>query len=429
MNKALIRNCICILLSVIVAVIAGSIMMFLVYALPNNIIRANARKDAQMYEEEYDNTSWADKIAGASLDIFTDTLMINTAIYSGDNIIRDAMLNPRVRHKDANQAESLVMGLSDEENENSFVVTYARYWHGYLIYLKPLLCVFSLSEIRVVNMFIQLVLFGALVIELYKINGLRLVLPFSAAIFGLNPISTALCLQYSSVYYVTVIAALVMIWFRLYDSETKIIQFFAWIGISTAFVDLLTYPVAGLGVNLALMLVLNRDGSIIQRIKKVVLCSFSWGVGYAGMWIGKWIISFLLTGNNTLTDGFKNVVHRVADKDGMEAGIEKIEKISTIKDNMYAYCNRPIIMLMILVFVLVVVLLLTRRMSITVDMGLLIPVAIVALYPIVWYLVVTNHSAIHSWMTHRDLAVSICAAVIMLTYSLNMTKMVKEQKN
>ena len=40
------------------------------------------------------------------------------------------------------------------------------------------------------------------------------------------------------------------------------------------------------------------------------------------------------------------------------------------------------------------------------------------LYPFVWYSVIRNHSAVHLWMTHRNLAVTIFAISVMITYSL-----------
>ena len=51
--------------------------------------------------------------------------------------------------------------------------SYARYWHGYLIWLRPLLCVMSITGVRVVQ---YLVLFALLAVILWQLRrqcGLR----------------------------------------------------------------------------------------------------------------------------------------------------------------------------------------------------------------------------------------------------------------
>lgn len=37
-------------------------------------------------------------------------------------------------------------------------MNYSRYWHGYLLYLKPLLLFFNVYDIKILMMFIQLLL-------------------------------------------------------------------------------------------------------------------------------------------------------------------------------------------------------------------------------------------------------------------------------
>ena len=48
----------------------------------------------------------------------------------------------------------------------------------------------------------------------------------------------------------------------------------------------------------------------------------------------------------------------------------------------------------------------------------LVPLVLCSLYPAVWYAVLRNHSMIHAYMTHRDLAVTVMALGCMLSSSL-----------
>ena len=59
--------------------------------------------------------------------------------------------------------------------------SYARYWHGYLIWLRPLLCVMSITGVRVVQ---YLVLFALLAVILWQLRrqcGLRAMVWFAVS--------------------------------------------------------------------------------------------------------------------------------------------------------------------------------------------------------------------------------------------------------
>ena len=53
------------------------------------------------------------------------------------------------------------------------MVDYARYWHGYLLFLKPLLLFFSLSDIRMMNAALQLILAAGVLLLAFRKRGLR----------------------------------------------------------------------------------------------------------------------------------------------------------------------------------------------------------------------------------------------------------------
>jgi len=55
-------------------------------------------------------------------------------------------------------------------------------------------------------------------------------------------------------------------------------------GISTAFFDLLTYPVVALGIPLIIFTALTSEMGIRKNIKKIFEHSLSFSIGYAGMW-------------------------------------------------------------------------------------------------------------------------------------------------
>lgn len=153
-----------------------------------------------------DTYYWAPWIVSSKLDNFTDAIMLNNAVFEGTgSVVDDAMNNPYVNVDGLEQTRSLVKYVSDD-SANKIIINYPRYWHGYLVWLKPLLLVMNYADIRVLFMFIQmfLVLFAAL--EIYKKSRYKAAVPFVFSMCCLNTISTAMCMQYACMYMITLTA-------------------------------------------------------------------------------------------------------------------------------------------------------------------------------------------------------------------------------
>ena len=120
-------------------------------------------------------------------DNYTDALMINTAysidsktpLYSAfvarknyipevtTNVFEDAVGELKSSskyqyHNEVGELNDLVNG----ENAESF--EYARYWHGYLTVLRPLLLIFNLTQLRVILTVLLIILSTILLIALYN---------------------------------------------------------------------------------------------------------------------------------------------------------------------------------------------------------------------------------------------------------------------
>ena len=59
--------------------------------------------------------------------------------------------------------------------------SYARYWHGYLIWLRPLLLVTDITGVRVVQYLVLAVLFAAVAVLLRRRCGLRAAVWFAVS--------------------------------------------------------------------------------------------------------------------------------------------------------------------------------------------------------------------------------------------------------
>lgn len=236
----------------------------------------------------------------------------------------------------------------------------------------------------------------------------RLIVPFGITLIVFNPIAVMLSLQFSSVYYVMLIAMLVMLkrWqcFRFCNELFEYL--FLTSGICTSYLDFLTYPAVTLGIPLVVLLIINEEASFFAKCKGIAKASLSWGVGYCCMWSGKWLVSSILLKQNMFSDAVSNILFRTS----MEMDGEPIAWLEVALKNVRVLAKWPYLIMfaMVLCFVLIAV----RRYGINSGANKVyrgIPFLIVILIPFVWYFILGNHSYEHYWFTFRELGIACFA--------------------
>lgn len=399
--------------SLLAAILAGVVLLTAVYALPTRRMRHNVSISLPYILAEGDRYQWAPYHNGTELDGFTDALMLSNAIFEGTgDPLRDALTNPRMEFTPGDMVPVDSLSQYAQGNEDGRVVTYARYWHGYLLLLKPLLLFFTPSDLRLLNMTVQLLLAAVVLGLCYQRKGFRLAIPMGAALLCLNPISTALCFQYTDVYMLTLLSCGGMLYFRT-DRKRYGCLLYLWLGIGIGFLDFLTYPVTALGLLLLTEMMLCEE-SLWKKIGRMALNSIAWAVGYGGMWAGKWVVASVLTDQNVILDALQNVAGRTSSTSGEEA----VGFFTVLWQNLQNYVNPAMKLLALLAIAGILYLLIVKKYRVSLSAKTLVPLALCALLPMAWYFCVKNHSMIHAYMTHRDLAVTVMALGCMAGASL-----------
>lgn len=387
-------------------VLIGFLLLSVIYAMPSGRVQANVRISA---EDMLEDGLYHQMVAGketTKLDNFTDALMMLTASYDGPEGVMDKTINNyETRLKEGNLIESCkVSGLEVEEGTVKRHA-YARYWHGYVVLLKPLLAFFELNEIRDLNLMVVMGMICATVVLLYKQNRGRFAIPYVLAVCFINPMAVAASLQFSTVFHTMSLAVLVMLlfwkqkWFREY-----IWVYFMLVGMLTSYVDLLTYPVVALAFPVIFYIILSNPGKLIDGAIRVILNSAFWCVGYVGMWASKWALSSTLTGKNYFTKAMETVKLRSGD-----TAFEQELSAGQVLDAMFGFLKGSSFSLVLLLVLLVVLALLVKggiRKERMVSVLLLVAVS---LYPVIWYMGTKNHSAIHGFYTYRGVSVVLFA--------------------
>ena len=402
-------------ISIFLAVTCGILIMIGLYSINTDNIQRHVKTSIPVYQQEHLYFFISPNIHSTMLDNLSDAIMLNIAAYKGErtfkSIKNNALLNPRYEYKNLSPYDSLIKAYSQTDDSYE-IISYPRYWHGYLLYLKPLLLFFNLGEIRCINMAVQLLLLFLVILELYKKGGRNLILPYLCAIYVLNPLSTALCLTFSSMYYITLIGTLVMLKKEIYKSPDYF-YFFLWLGILTPFFDFLTYPLIGLGINLIILTALSDSQNPIKRVFSSLLF---WITGYISMGSAKWISVSILTKQNIMNNGFSQFIHRI---NGTENFLQQYTIADVIKSNLNALINKPFCMLIICVLIYFIYLLISKKYQFKFDLNKNTALLLITLFPFIWFILIQNHSIVHHWFVHKDFAVTVMALVYILISSFN----------
>ena len=89
---------------------------------------------------------------------------------------------------------------------------YSHYWGGHQVLLKILLLRFDYSDILVGNVFLQMLLIVLIVSGLCRTEKQYFIVPYTAAVLSMMPMTIALCIQYCAVFYITLIGSAVIVW-------------------------------------------------------------------------------------------------------------------------------------------------------------------------------------------------------------------------
>jgi hypothetical protein len=194
-------------LVVILSALLGVVLMCAVYALPVSTIIDNVKESASVFEKEGAGPKLSQYSYYTALDNFTDALMLlNASNAEKDTLLNRALLNYRqeviMEGEELNPCESLVAMYCSEDVYNISTRTYPRYWHGYLIVLKPLLSVMNYQTIRIVNFIVQTIINVCVLVIMWKKRLKKIFVAYLFMICSLVPFIIAASLQYSACFYI-----------------------------------------------------------------------------------------------------------------------------------------------------------------------------------------------------------------------------------
>ena len=392
-------------------------------ALPGGPVRAHLTDSAATIVEEGLYPSYFG-FKLFQMDNYTDTLMLMEAASADESDPLTAMMTNTAYNVDnfetlgqdlATYLEARAAGKTGEQ-AGLEPFSYARYWHGYLIWLRPLLCLMPYSGVRVVQYLVLAGLFAAVLVLLRRRAGVWAAVWFAVSQLLVTVFWVPHQIQYFTCFAVAY-AGCAWVLARPRRSDTLCLGLVV-LGAVTAFCDLLVTPILTLGLPLTCWLLEPR-----QRLRAggaqcalAVGGALSWGAGYGVCWGLKWVLAGLVTGQNIVADALHQIgVRTAADTwHGMELTWGNILQFvySTLADRGLFW---PLVVLAVLAVALFAGSLRSR-----VALVRALPLALTAVMPLVWFAVLRTHSIQHGWFTWRALGLTFFAGMAFLYFACDL---------
>jgi len=411
----------------------GTLLLVLVFCIPTGRIKENVHKSVDrilVSSEQFEGNAFLQHIV-QNKESYTDSIMVQYAFEKipDKNVYEHAMW---AYHYDLEEEiwaaeDSLRAVLNGADTSQMHLREYSRYWHGYLVYLKPLLLIFSWEQLVWIELGLHIALLLAVAVLFIKKKVPGAILALVAGLAFMKPELMMVSLTMSVSLIIMSTALIVQMKKSDWLAEKGWYpEFFLVVGILTSYLDFLTYPVVTLGFPLGIWFLMAEREAIWTAIKRIVGYSFCWGVGYAGMWASKWIIADLTLQTGTIRDAVWNVIGRteaIGGRPRMNGGFYVLSlNLQEYGSSIYMIMAGVLIVLAVASIVWAF----CAKVPVKTILETIIPFIIIGIIPFAWIIVVQHHSALHARFTFRILGV---AAFALACLTIKMQKTIKNNKN
>ena len=373
-------------------------------------------------------------------DNYTDALMINTAysidsqkpLYSAFVARKNYIPNITTeiyedvpgelkssskysRHNEVGELNDLV------NNEKAESFEYARYWQGYLIFLRPLLILFNINQIRIMLTIILIILACILAYFIYKKINILISIIFLTSLLGVEYFYLGFSMQGVFIFLITMISSTILV--ERYEKIKDFGMLFFIIGMLTNFFDFLTVPMITYAIPLTLYFLLKRRENNELNAKKIIIDIIKygalWGIGYGATWFTKWALTDILFGKNIISTALMQVSYR-------SNGYKTYNVLKVIGRNMIYIISQLLVNVIITILLAklyeIIKMKKVEKISITnkeIFIAIL-PYILISIMPFIWYALLQNHSYYHAFFTYRNLILTSLGICLCLEETLTL---------
>lgn len=408
-----------ILFHMLAAMVLCVALLLLSTCIPRGMIQKQSENSAKYFAERAPFAILIGDYVNAMQDNYSDTVLCDIAYFIDPAHPFESVIRARYEHNENEEAYASYQSAVKGETEPN--MEYGRYWHGSLVYIRPLLMIMPIGSIRmlcgVCAVVMQLIIAGILI----RRGNRAFAVCWLAALVAVHPWMFFTSLEYGTAF-LTASAASLALLLKRNRSDEGTMPFFAVTGVVTCFVDFLTTETMTFTLPMLLLLVerhlskagkANAPGGAKEACLSVIKNGFCWLGGYLGMFLLKLGMLALVAGEEVMRSSLSEGLFRLG-------GEVRIANISTapfvdfwtqlggaVWHNLA--CLYPthagqmqaagvwLATLVITAVGAISVYLLHEEM----EVECFLPMWLTALVPYLRFLVLSNHSYVHFFITYR----------------------------
>ena len=383
--------------------------------IPDRLVMS--KMHTEILEGKLDDDSYSVGNTGGTVDGHSECkrMTIGLGAPSGMNDFESAIWSPTLGSCET--AVPKIRGWADGEGLTRSYY-YFRYWHGSAVVLRPSVAVLGVSGTRLVAAGVLAGAAIALALGLARRVGRAPAALFMAPLLlTTDYIDLPGALVHALGMIVTVGGGVAILRYLRSDSSvgTYAVTAFVLGGAFNFFADL-TNPDAAWALVVAISAVVAAGaGTIGSMAKRTTAAAGGWIIGFAWMWLSKWVVASFVVGYSTVRDvvRFQAEERLAGDTAGM--GDSRLAGLRSAWDE---WLNEPLIPLLVPLLLVAAVVLVWRRRDLGATWQRRVVLCAPAAIPFVWHIVMRQHTFVHGWFTYRSFAVAFGIVLLAATARL-----------
>ena len=353
-------------------------------------------------------------------DNVTDCIMMNIAAGVDHHHPLNSAMSNKFHFNEGGSLFDATWNLLDGKEVD--VQDYGRYWHGYQAALRPLLLLTDYRGIRLINHLLLAALTILCLVLSYKKASRAFPLALAIGLLCVGFLYVPLNIQYTTCFLIMFVAMIIILTRKKEHFSTRwaCLGFFTLGGV-TSFCDLLTTPIITLGLPLIVLCLVQKP---TRACRTVLLLSVMWLIGYASIWASKWILASLITGSDIIGDAMANARIRTVGSTTSEEGATTLFILLTVWKNISSRSPLFYLFALVALAALGAVYRFWRQPAGIIRSNLWL--LLVASMPLIWFVVLMQHTYIHSFFTWRISLVTIVALILFFINTINWPSIIKK---
>ena len=294
------------ILTFILLVTVCTLALVSVAMIPRSSIQQNMEESAEYLNAHKDHFKHylIDGIESSIVDEVADANLLNVAYFWNADHPLESVMRSECYMTLQDQNKMFLEAVKSEVEPN---MQYYRYWHGSLLFVRPLLLVLNIHQIYILHYFVIASLFCCLLTILFrhgfKAEGISLIVSMISVSLWVVPF----CLEFTWMFLLTFAVSILCV--KLASMEKY--DSFGWIffvtGMITIFLDFFTTETLTLLIPLLLTLRVQTCQGKDKRWIFMIRCCAMWGIGYVLMWVTKWGLASCILKFNAFREVTSNI--------------------------------------------------------------------------------------------------------------------------